>query len=285
MMACFGSISRAPIAVILMVAEMTGSLEVVAPAMIAVGIATLIVRRSDATIYRSQPRTRNDSPAHRLQLGLPLLANVAVEEVMSPLRVVLHAESPATDGLAELLNAEIPGAPVVDSQGVFLGIATVGAVREATSTEPDTALGRLADVTAPSVQASAALDVAFEALGTTTETWVTVTDSSERAVGIVTASRLIAGYRHALTMNTERLSKIAGNAVPVELCVNANAGAAHLAIRHAALPVGTMIVTVERQGALIFADGDTILEPGDRVSALTRPQEVVALRHRIDGEK
>ena len=94
MMACFGSISRAPIAVILMVAEMTGSLEVVAPAMIAVGIATLIVRRSDATIYRSQPRTRNDSPAHRLQLGLPLLANVAVSEVMAPLRVVLHAREP-----------------------------------------------------------------------------------------------------------------------------------------------------------------------------------------------
>jgi hypothetical protein len=50
------------------------------------------------------------------------------------------------------------------------------------STEPDMALGRLADVTAPSVHASAALDVSLEALGTTTETWVTVTDSGERAV-------------------------------------------------------------------------------------------------------
>ena len=108
MMACFGSISRAPIAVILMVAEMTGSLEVVAPAMIAVGIATLIVRRSDATIYRSQPRTRNDSPAHRLQLGLPLLANVAVSEVMAPLRVVLRAESPATDGLDRTSRSHDP---------------------------------------------------------------------------------------------------------------------------------------------------------------------------------
>ena len=107
----------------------------------------------------------------------------------------------------------------------------------------------------------------MEALGTTSQTWVTVTDSGERAVGIVTASRLIAGYRRALTMNTERLSKIAGNAVPVELCVNANAESAHGAIRDAALPAGTMIVTVERHGALIFADGDTTFEPGDRVSA------------------
>ena len=81
------------------------------------------------------------------------------------------------------------------------------------------------------------------------QTWVTVTDSNDKAVGIVTASRLIAGYRRALTMNTERLSKIAGNAVPVELCVAANARAAHLAIRDASLPAGTMIVTVERHGA------------------------------------
>jgi Trk K+ transport system NAD-binding subunit len=45
-----------------------------------------------------------------------------------------------------------------------------------------------------------------------------------------------------------------------------------------------MIVTVERHGALIFADGDTTFEPGDRVSALARPDEVEALRYRIDGD-
>jgi chloride channel protein, CIC family len=58
MMACFGSISRAPLGVMLMVAEMTGSIEILAPAMIGVGLATLIVRHSDATIYRSQRHNR-----------------------------------------------------------------------------------------------------------------------------------------------------------------------------------------------------------------------------------
>ena len=65
--------------------------------------------------------------------------------------------------------------------------------------------------------------------------------------------------------------------------LSASAGAAHLAIRDAALPAGTMIVTVERHGALIFADGDTILEPGDRVSALARPEEVGHLREQVEG--
>ena len=62
MMCCFGSISRAPLAVMLMVAEMTGSLSILAPAMIAVGLAWFIVRRSDDTIYRSQLKSRADAP-------------------------------------------------------------------------------------------------------------------------------------------------------------------------------------------------------------------------------
>ncbi|AOW94313.1 chloride channel protein [Rhodococcus sp. WMMA185] len=61
MMACFGSIARAPLAVMLMVAEMTGSIGVLVPGMIAVGIAYLIVRRSGKTIYRSQVENREEA--------------------------------------------------------------------------------------------------------------------------------------------------------------------------------------------------------------------------------
>ena len=60
MMCCLGSISRAPVAVTLMVAEMTGSLVLVLPAAVAVGLAWWIVRRDDDTIYRSQRHRRAD---------------------------------------------------------------------------------------------------------------------------------------------------------------------------------------------------------------------------------
>lgn len=65
MMALFGSISRAPLAMMLMVAEMSGNLSLLAPAMIAVGTAYLVVGQN--TMYPSQPETRVASPAHRLQ--------------------------------------------------------------------------------------------------------------------------------------------------------------------------------------------------------------------------
>jgi chloride channel protein, CIC family len=64
MMCCFGSIARAPLAVMLMVAEMTGSIGSIEPGIIAVGLAWLIVSRGEETMYRSQliSRAADDRP-------------------------------------------------------------------------------------------------------------------------------------------------------------------------------------------------------------------------------
>jgi H+/Cl- antiporter ClcA len=278
MMACFGSVARAPLAVMLMVAEMTSSLTVLAPAMIAVGIATLVVRRRDVTIYRSQLRTRSDSPAHRLQFGLPLLSNVTVGEVMSPPRLVLQADEALQAAGAEMGAGRLPGAPVVDRGDVFVGTVRADALADAARARPEAALERVVDVTAPSVQAAAALDVALEALGQSGDGWITVLDSAQHVVGIFDSGNLVAGYRRALAANTARLSRLAGNAVPIELEVAAGAPVAGKAIRDAALPSGTIVVTISRDAALVFGDAQTVLEPGDLVSALVRPESEAALR-------
>ena len=65
MMACFGSIAHAPLAVMIMAAEMTGSFSVIPGAMIAVGIAYLLISRTDATIYRAQRVNRDAAAAER----------------------------------------------------------------------------------------------------------------------------------------------------------------------------------------------------------------------------
>jgi len=81
MIACFGSIAHAPLGLMLMVAEMTGSLALLPPAMVAIGLATLVV--GDATIYESQLKSRADAPAHRAAVGMPLLSAVAIADVMA----------------------------------------------------------------------------------------------------------------------------------------------------------------------------------------------------------
>jgi CIC family chloride channel protein len=65
MMACFGGIAHAPLAVMIMVAEMTASFSVVPGAMVAVGIAYLLISRTDATIYRAQRVNRESAEAGR----------------------------------------------------------------------------------------------------------------------------------------------------------------------------------------------------------------------------
>lgn len=65
MMACFGSAARVPLAVMVMVAEMTGGWAVVPGGMIAVGAAYLVVRHRDSSIYRRQRRDRSEAAAER----------------------------------------------------------------------------------------------------------------------------------------------------------------------------------------------------------------------------
>lgn len=81
MMALFGAVARAPLAVMFMVGEMTGGYALLVPAMIAVGIAYVLVGNN--TIYESQVPTPVDSPAHRLDCYFPQLEKVMVKEVMS----------------------------------------------------------------------------------------------------------------------------------------------------------------------------------------------------------
>ncbi|OBI83811.1 chloride channel protein [Mycobacterium sp. 1245805.9] len=65
MMACFGSVARAPLAIMIMVAEMTGSFSVVPGAILAVGIAALLLSRSNVTIYEAQRLNRETAEAER----------------------------------------------------------------------------------------------------------------------------------------------------------------------------------------------------------------------------
>ena len=65
MMACFGSVARAPLAIMLMVAEMTGSFSVVPGAILAVGIAAMVLSRSNVTIYEAQRLNRETAEAER----------------------------------------------------------------------------------------------------------------------------------------------------------------------------------------------------------------------------
>ncbi len=113
MMALFGSIAHAPLATMLMVAEMTGNPSLLAPAMLAVGLATVVVR--DETIYRSQLPSRADSPAHRLQFSVPLLSNLRVSIACETTDVLIGVRQSVGEAKRLLAERVLPGLPVIDA--------------------------------------------------------------------------------------------------------------------------------------------------------------------------
>jgi H+/Cl- antiporter ClcA len=283
MISCFGAVAHAPLAVMLMVAEMTGNLSLLAPAMVALALATLVV--GDTTIYRSQPRTRADSPAHRASLGLPLAATIPVGDVMMVPRVVLTADTLAPDALDQLTDAGVPGAPVVDADGRFVGSVHATALNERVAAGADDAIGGSADAEAITVAVDAGLDAALEALATSRGDWVPVLDADMHVAGIVGTTDMVRGYRLALRATMRRLSRAAAGSVLLEVEVGEAAPAAGRRLADAGLPAHTVVVAVLRRGDLYFADSETVLHGGDTVTVLTRARMEDTTRGLLEGPR
>jgi H+/Cl- antiporter ClcA/CBS domain-containing protein len=267
MMACFGSISRAPLAVMLMVAEMTGTLSLIVPAMLAVGLATLIVRRSDDTIYRSQLKSRAESPAHRILTGLPLLAQVAVSEAMAPARCVLKEPGTRDTFIRLLEESGISAAPVVDDEGRYLGVVTLESLRHRSAAgglENEVPL----DVTSAPIHGGVRLDVALDVLTTTPQTWATVIDDERHVVGTIALSDIVRNYRRTTRTYLRRLSEMGGATGVVDLTIEDHSPIVGAAIRSALVPRGAVITSIERGNDIIRPSGDTVLQARDRLTAL-----------------
>lgn len=273
MMACFGSISRAPLAVMIMVAEMTGSLAALAPAMIAVGLATLIVRRADDTIYRSQLKSRANSPAQRLQAGMPLLGSLQVSEIMDRPRVVFIGRNSVADGADKLVRENLPGAPVVDERGAFIGVVDRQQLMRGAQDHPEADISRLADPTASTIAATARLDVALEALVTSDANWVPVLDQDRQVVGILSTEGVVRGYRAGLRNSLRLVSGPSADTVVIDSCVNEGSPGAGRPLGKIGFPPGTIVMTLQRGSELILPRGDTVLEAGDQLGILAHGRQ------------
>ncbi len=123
--AFFGGIAKAPLAVILMVAEMTGEYSLIAPAMLTTMVAYLVT--GEASIYESQVPTRLDSPAHKNDFALPLLQSLTVHDAMSEgAGGALATAMPDTPlpRLAEIFENKIAASIPIVAEGRLLGMVT-----------------------------------------------------------------------------------------------------------------------------------------------------------------
>jgi CIC family chloride channel protein len=275
MMALFGGIAHAPLAVMLMVAEMTGNLSMLAPAMLAVGISVIIVR--EKTIYTSQVDTRADSPAHRLQFSFPLLSTLTVRRAMTALTLRFTPQQTAAEAEALLAERTINGAPVLDSRGNLLGVLTLADIGRVPLSERGLRLvGEAMYREVLVVQPDETLDVALEQLTSHRVGWMPVVEGEtaiggRQVVGRISALDITRVYREELAKGSRRMRGMVEGTVMVEAIIEPGMRLAGRPLREAKLPPQCLVVSIRRQNEMLFPRGSTTIEAGDMVTFLVSP--------------
>lgn len=265
MMALFGSVAHAPLAVMLMVAEMTGNLSMLAPAMVAVGLATFVV--GHRSIYRSQLATRSDSPAHRFRFAMPLLAAVPVGDAARQARVVLSARDTVASARARMDAMGVPGAPVIGRDGSVVGLVDLDTLL---TMADDLTLGPTAIVREPILAADDGLDDALGTLADHGRSWAPVA-SEGRLAGVLSVRDAMAAYRGALHGNIRQVRGLRTGGVIMETQITAGSTLARHRVADIPWPREAVLVAIERDGGLLVPRGDLRLGAGDHVSIFATP--------------
>ncbi|BDR92395.1 chloride channel protein [Vulcanisaeta souniana] len=196
MLALFGAAAKAPLAVMFMVVEMTGSYQLLPGAMIAVAIAYLI--SGDYTIYRAQVPTRRDSPAHADEYRVPLLMEIRVNECELIKEPIAHADEDVATALNRMLRYRYTALPVIDPEGRFMGVVSLY--------DMGRGRGRVRDYVRP-MRYVTPESTLYDALGVMSEagtTWAPVVNNGE-FLGILTMEGMNRAY-------SERLRGLRANA-------------------------------------------------------------------------
>jgi len=129
MISLFGGISNAPIAVMIMVVEMTGDFSLLVPAMGAVAISYVLT--GDDTIFREQVPTKAQSGAHRGEYDIEILEDIYAKDAMikKPDIICMDPSDSAERVINTMDESYHTGFPVM-KDGKLIGIVTHRDIRE-----------------------------------------------------------------------------------------------------------------------------------------------------------
>ena len=280
MMALFGGIAHAPLAVMLMVAEMTGNLSMLAPAMVAVGVSTALV--GDNTIYRSQLPNRASSPAHRVHFAFPLLSSLMVRDAMRPPRVPIRTTACVRDALALLSEQSAMVLCVVDERGRYAGVITRAQLERTLEADRSSLIVRalLRPTTAP-LTPEQSLDDALEQLADRGVPWLPVVVGNE-VVGGLGVRDAVGTYKSTLPRSARRTRALPEDTSMFDVQLRVDSPVIGRTLRDARLPVRLLVAAIRRDGETVFPSADTRLEAGDVLTVLADPAQEAGLKKFFD---
>lgn len=301
MAAALATSARAPLAGVLIVFELTGDYGLVLPLMLAVGLATVMAEWLDPIAPHLRP-LRDRGIYYGEPEDVDVTQTVRVAEVMTTEPETVASDLPVSELVTLLRRSQLHGYPVIEGDGRLAGIVTlrdVAAVagKSLDAVRPDDVAGwTVADICTTGPVTVTPSDAVYRALRRMAELdvgripVVSEHDHGE-LVGLVRRSDVLTAYRYALARSVDqqqrdtssRLRDLVGTEL-VQAEVVDGAPISDRLVREGDWPPGTILVSLVRDGAVVTPNGDTRLQPGDGVTALTAAPNVGAVRQLLTGE-
>jgi len=195
MMAFLGAVGHVPLAVMVMIAEITGSYQLLAPAMIAVGLAYVIIGNN--TMYHSQVLSPAESPAHRDKYSYPLLNRMQVKEAMRTKVLTLSPDATIADAAGLMQINGVKGIPVIDTNSNLVGIiANIDVMKVPQEKWPLTRVKEIMSTDLAVIRADDRLDYAMNYMRQRNIGHLPVVEDKDpkKLIGIITTSDIVAAY-------------------------------------------------------------------------------------------
>ncbi len=147
----FSAVSKAPIATLIMVSELTGNYGLLAPLMLVCTVAMIVFPRN--SIYHKQVKSRIDSPVHLGEFIVDVLEGLRVDDLNEHGRkpTLISEGLPLPEILKKIANAQGAYYPVVDEDLNMTGIFSVNDIRRILAEDLPPSLVLAKDISVPHV--------------------------------------------------------------------------------------------------------------------------------------
>lgn len=195
MMALFGGIAKAPLAIMIMISEMTNSYVLLAPCMIAVVIAYF--SSGNSYIYENQVANRAASPTHKSEYSIPLLAKLTVSEAMHKIETSVSPDTKLIEIEAIMKNERIDALPVIHEDSVVGIVANLDIVQVPKSERLSKSAGDVMSTKLIVCYKDEHLDIALERMSRNNISHLPVLDEVHplKTIGMLCMTDVILAYR------------------------------------------------------------------------------------------
>lgn len=281
MAAVFAGAARAPITSVLILFEMTDDYRIILPLMLATVVSTVLAEHiSKESVYTLKLSRRGV----RLERGrdIDVMQGVLVGEAMTTNVDSVSADLDLRDLEVAFHETHHHGFPVLGEQGDLIGIVTLQDLARARERGPlaGRTVGDIATRSVLTVYPDDPMWMALKRLGTRDVGRLPVVDrqNPRRLVGMIRRSDIVRAYRVGISRRLDlqeradkvRLGRLTGTEF-VEVVVQSDSPWIGKCVRDLPLPEACLLTTARRGDKVLLLHGDTTLQAGDRVVALTDP--------------